>query len=293
MKKGILSLGLILVLLFSLTACSKGEAEITPAPTDAVQEAEPEEDQDISGTITITGSTSVDKILNDMMDEFIASNPDVDIKYTGTGSSAGIEDTLNGINTLGTSSREIKQEEKDAGVIPETFAYDGIAVIVNPANGAEDLTVDDLAKIYSGEINNWSQLGGKDGEIVVVSREGASGTRSAFEELIGLEAAGGLTEATKVVEGNGNVQTTVGGNESAIGYVSFSFLDETVKALTIGGVIANAENTKTGSYPLSRPFLFVYTDKTMTPAAQAFIDFTLSADGQSFVEKHGGIRVDQ
>ncbi len=248
----------------------------------------------LSGTVVITGSTSVEKILNDMIDEFTALNPGVSIEYTGSGSSAGIKDTKAGTNNIGASSRELKEEELDDGTLKsEVFAYDGIAVIVNPKNEAvKDLTEQQLADIYSGKITNWSEVGGTDGDIFVVSREESSGTRSAFEELIALSDAGGLSSTASVSEGNGPVQAAVAGNENAIGYVSFSFIDDTVKALTIEGVEATAELAKAGTYPLSRPFLFCYYDDKATEAGQAFLEFALSEDGQACVDTHGGIRVD-
>lgn len=311
MKKRMLSLVTIMILVIFFTACNNSNTNSNPtaAPEESTQApnentegqdgttTEPTDNadgqnSDLSGTIVITGSTSVDKILNDMIDEFTALNPDLTINYTGSGSSAGIQDTIDGVNTIGVASREIKEEETKAGAIADIFSYDGIAVAVNPANEVADLTVENLAKIFSGEVTNWNQVGGKDAEIVVVSREGASGTRSAFEELIELEDTSGLIENATVVEGNGNVQLTVAGNENAIGYVSFSFMDGTIKALTIDGIEGTAENTKAGTYPLSRPFLFVINANTLTPEAQAFIDFAKSADGQAFVEEHGGIRID-
>ncbi|BCN32324.1 phosphate ABC transporter substrate-binding protein [Anaeromicropila herbilytica] len=246
----------------------------------------------LKGTVVITGSTSVDKIITDMSDEFQALNPDVKINYTGTGSSAGISDSAAGSNTLGVSSRDLKDEEKSDKIHTDIFAYDGIAIAVNPANTVKDITLENLAKIYSGQITNWKDLGGKDAPIVVVSREGSSGTRDAFEELTKLEDAGGLVESATVVEGNGNAQTTVAGNENAIGYVSFSYIDKTVKELTLDGVEPTAEKAKSGEYKLSRPFLFVYNDDTVTPEAKAFIEYAKSADGQAFVEKHGGIKLD-
>ncbi len=227
-----------------------------------------------------------------MIDEFQAINPDVTINYTGTGSSAGIADTLAGSNDLGASSREVKDEEKADNMKSVVWAYDGIAIITNPANATADITLENLAKIYSGEITNWNQVGGSDAPIVLVSREGASGTRSAFEELIKLEDAGGLSADTSVVEGNGNVQMTVASNENAIGYVSFSFIDDTVKALTVEGVEPTSENAKAGSYLLSRPFLFVYDENNYTAQTQAFVEFATSDEGQSYVETHGGIRID-
>lgn len=248
---------------------------------------------DISGNIVITGSTSVEKILNDMKDEFEAQNPDVTIEYTGSGSSAGITDTKSGTNNIGAASREIKEEEKEDALKTEVFAYDGIAIIVNPANEAvKDITEEQLADIYSGKITNWKDVGGNDEDIFVVSREESSGTRSAFEELIKLEDAGGLSGNASVSEGNGPVQAAVAGNENAIGYVSFSFIDDTVKSLTVAGVEPTAELAKSGEYPLSRPFLFCYYDDKVTDAGKAFLEFAISEEGQAAVDNHGGIRVD-
>lgn len=248
---------------------------------------------DISGNIVITGSTSVEKILNDMKDEFEAQNPDVTIEYTGSGSSAGITDTKSGTNNIGAASREIKEEEKEDALKTEVFAYDGIAIIVNPANEAvKDITEEQLADIYSGKITNWKEVGGNDEDIFVVSREESSGTRSAFEELIKLEDAGGLSGNASVSEGNGPVQAAVAGNENAIGYVSFSFIDDTVKSLTVAGVEPTAELAKSGEYPLSRPFLFCYYDDKVTDAGKAFLEFAISEEGQAAVDNHGGIRVD-
>jgi phosphate transport system substrate-binding protein len=290
----------------SLVACGSGESqtaeentttETTEETTEEMAEesAESEEETagDISGTVVITGSTSVEKILTEMKDEFCAMYPNVTIEYTGSGSSAGIKDTKAGTNNIGASSRELKEEEKEDALKTEVFAYDGIAVIVNPANeAASDITVEQLCDIYSGKITNWSEVGGEDGEIFVVSREESSGTRSAFEELIALEDAGGLTSTAAVSEGNGPVQAAVAENANAIGYVSFSFIDDSVKALTVGGVEATAELAKSGEYPLSRPFLFCYYEDKAGEAGKAFLDFALSEDGQICVEDNHGIRVD-
>ncbi|MGN6713962.1 phosphate ABC transporter substrate-binding protein PstS family protein [Anaerocolumna jejuensis] len=307
LKNKVLAVLLTMALVGVLGGCGKSNnasgnagnatTEPTQAATDAATETPAATDtpstDNLSGTVTITGSTSVEKILNDMIDEFTAANPDVTINYTGTGSSAGIADSISGANDIGASSRNLKDDEKTSGLKEVTFAYDGIAVAVNPANTLKNITTEDLAKIFSGQITNWKDVGGKDADIVVVSREGASGTRSAFEELTKLEDAGGLTENATVVEGNGNVQTAVAGNENAIGYVSFSYIDSTVKALTVNDVEGTPENAKSGKYVLSRPFLFVYNEGKASAAAKAFVDFSLSDDGQAFVEKHGGIKLDK
>lgn len=287
----------------SLMACGSGESqnaeentvteETETAAEEKAEEAGNETTGDISGTVVITGSTSVEKILAEMKDEFCAMYPNVTIEYTGSGSSAGIKDTKAGTNNIGTSSRELKEEEKEDALKTEVFAYDGIAVIVNPANeAASDITVEQLCDIYSGKITNWSEVGGEDGEIFVVSREESSGTRSAFEELIALEDAGGLASTAAVSEGNGPVQAAVAENANAIGYVSFSFIDDSVKALTVGGVEPTAELAKSGEYPLSRPFLFCYYEDKAGQAGKAFLDFALSEDGQICVEDNHGIRVD-
>ncbi len=293
----------------SLVACGSGESQTAEESTTtetaenqtteetAEESTESEEETevagDISGTVVITGSTSVEKILTEMKDEFCAMYPNVTIEYTGSGSSAGIKDTKAGTNNIGTSSRELKEEEKEDALKTEVFAYDGIAVIVNPANeAASDITVEQLCDIYSGKITNWSEVGGEDGEIFVVSREESSGTRSAFEELIALEDAGGLASTAAVSEGNGPVQAAVAENANAIGYVSFSFIDDSVKALTVGGVEPTAELAKSGEYPLSRPFLFCYYEDKAGQAGKAFLDFALSEDGQICVEDNHGIRVD-
>lgn len=305
MKK-ILSIIFVLTLVFSLTACGsngdEGETKgTTPATTEANDTAEDEtpevaEDQvegaDLSGTINITGSTSVDKIINDMAADFMALNPDVTINYTGTGSSAGIEDAINDRNDLGASSREVKEEELAEGISTTIFAYDGIATIVHPSNEVADLSMEQILQIYSGEITNWSEVGGVDASINVISREGASGTRSAFEELIGIGDDVELFEDVTVVEGNGTVQSTVAGDENAIGYVSFSFIDETVKALTVEEAEATAENVKAGDYKLSRPFILTYKEENLTPQVSAFLDYILTPDAQVFVEDHGGITVE-
>ena len=297
------------MMVLSLAACGLGESQTTEENnnTEVTGDQETEVDStedtgdtgeatasgDISGTVVITGSTSVEKILTEMKDEFCAMYPNVTIEYTGSGSSAGIKDTKAGTNNIGASSRELKEEEQEDALKTEVFAYDGIAVIVNPANeAAKDITVEQLRDIYSGKITNWSEVGGADGDIFVVSREESSGTRSAFEELIGLEDAGGLTSTAAVSEGNGPVQAAVAENANAIGYVSFSFIDDSVKALTVGGVEATAELAKSGEYPLSRPFLFCYYEDKAGEAGKAFLEFALSEDGQMCVEDNQGIRVD-
>ena len=301
----IFGLLLLLTTVFTMVACStgdKGDKNTVEANTGdnttntgdnnetVAQSKDDIENGDLQGTITITGSTSVEKILLDMADEFMAYNPDVEINYIGTGSSAGIEDSILGVNDIGASSRKLKDSEVSEGLETVTFAYDGIAIITNPANPITNLTMDQILKIYSGQITNWSEVGGENEAIIVVSREGASGTRGAFEELTGLEDIG-LTESATVVEGNGNVQAAVAGNKNAIGYVSFSFINDTVKAVTVEGVEANALEVKADKYVLSRPFLFTYKPEKLSTLAKAFLDYTVTSEAQVAVEQHGGITV--
>ena len=275
MKKEI-ALSMIVIFAVGLTACR----------SNSTNSAEVE-------TIVITGSTSVEKILNEMKDEFQALNPDVVIEYTGSGSSAGITDTKAGTNNIGASSRELKNEEKEDTLKSEVFAFEGIAVIVHPSNQTvSNITEEQLADIYTGKITNWSEVGGRDHEIFVISREESSGTKSAFEELVKLGDAGGLGGNAAVLEGNGPVQAAVAGNENAIGYVSFSYINDTVKPLHVEGIEPTVEQARSGDYPLSRPFIFCYYDDKVTKAGKAFLEYAVSEEGQEAVEHQNGIRID-
>jgi phosphate transport system substrate-binding protein len=276
------AVGVISILFIALTACSGyGKSNVSIG-----------ESQGIEGTIIITGSTSVEAILNDMKEEFMALHPNVKVDYVGSGSSAGIADTKTGTNNIGVLSREIKEEEEESTLKSEAFAYDGIAMIVNPKNKAvTDISKEQLADIYNGEITNWRELGGPDKEIFVISREESSGTRTAFEELIDLKNEGGLTERAAVSEGNGPVQAAVAGNEYAIGYVSFSYIDDTVKPLSVDGTKPTAELAKEGKYPLARPFIFCYDEGGVTDLGKEFLAFAVSEDGQTAVEAHGAIPI--
>lgn len=243
----------------------------------------------LEGSITISGSTSVEKVMVGLAEEFMALNPDVDITYEAIGSSAGIKNADQGVTMLGTASRNLKEKEVAWGLESKAIAYDGIAVITHPSNGVSDLTKEQVSAIYKGEITNWSEVGGFNEEIVVVSREDGSGTRGAFEEIVDFEDA--LTASAILAEGNGNVQTTVAGNPNAIGYVSFTYINDTVKGVKIAGVEPTTENVLAQSYSISRPFLMVYHKDNVDHVTQLFTDFIFSADGQTVVEDKGGIPV--
>lgn len=264
----------VLLLSFSLSGCGNTKTPVGFS--------------EISGEINGGGSTSVQKIIDAEGSEFGALHPAVKFTYSGTGSSDGIKNTANGTYSFGCASRELKEAEK-TDLTEMVFAYDGIAVVVNKNNPVENLTKDQIKAIYTGKINNWKEVGGEDRPIAVVSREDGAGTRTAVEEL--LDFTEQLKPSATVKEGNGNVQSTVSANPNAIGYVSITFVDSSVKALRVEGVEATMENVLNKTYGLSRPFLALYNEKTITPQTKAFLDFIMTDEGQTIVEKNGGISV--
>lgn len=286
--KSLLGLVLVATVVLSFVGCGKTEPEEQPKTEVTTPENETETDM-LSGEVAVSGSTSVEKIGNAEGEEFTALNADVTFSYEAIGSSAGIKNAHEGVTPIGASSRNLKDEEKAWGMTEVVIAYDGIAVVTHPSNPVKDLTLEQIQGIYKGEITNWSEVGGADQKIVVVSREDGSGTRGAFEEL--LEFEGALTADAMIAEGNGNVQTTVAGNEQAIGYVSLTTMDETVKAVLVNGIEATVENVLAETYKISRPFLMVYHEENMTPVTKAFIDFILSEEGQAIVTENHGIPV--
>ena len=241
-------------------------------------------------TIAVSGSTSVGPLMEKVAKAYEAKNSNVSIEINQVGSSAGIKDTINGVAELGMSSRDLKDEEKASGVEGTAIAYDGIAVIVNPANKVTNLTLEQLKDVYTGKITNWKDLGGEDGQIVVVSREDGSGTRDAFQEIVGYKSEELVADAT-IADGSGNIKTTVSGNKNAIGFVSFSYVDNTVNAIELNGVKPEEELAKSGEYKLSRPFLIVTKKDTLTDEGKKVIDYILSEEGQKIVEEDKLIKV--
>ena len=235
-------------------------------------------------TIAVSGSTSVGRLMEKVAKAYEAKNSNVSIEINQVGSSAGIKDTINGVAELGMSSRDLKDEEKASGAEGTAIAYDGIAVIVNPANKVTNLTLEQLKDVYTGKITNWKDLGGEDGQIVVVSREDGSGTRDAFQEIVGYKSEELVADAT-IGDGSGNIKTTVAGNKNSIGFVSFSYVDDTVSAIEVNGVKPEEELAKSGEYKLSRPFLIVTKKDTLTDEGQKVIDYILSEEGQKIVEE--------
>ena len=229
-------------------------------------------------TISMSGSTSVGPLMEKIQPIYEEKNSNIELEIQMTGSGAGIKDVENGTSEIGMSSRELKEEES-AKLKGTLICYDGIAALVNPNNKVKDITVEQLKDIYTGKITNWKELGGDDKPIVVVSREDGSGTRDGFQQAVGFKSEE-LTQDATIVDGSGAVQTTVSGNENAIGYASFEYIDDTVSALVVENVQATAENVKNGTYKVSRPFVLVTKEDTLTEAGQALIDFVLSEEGQ-------------
>ena len=241
-------------------------------------------------TISISGSTSVGPLMEKIQEKYEEENNNVTLEIQQNGSGAGIKDVISGISEIGMSSRELKDEEKGS-VQGTTVAYDGIALLVNPENPVKNISLEDVKKIYTGEITNWKEIGGDDAPIVVVSREEGSGTRDAFQEIVGYESEELLKDAT-ISDGSGAVKTTVAGNKNAIGFASFEYIDNTVSALNINDVEPTADNVKSGDYKLSRPFILVTKEGSLTENGQKLIDFVLSAEGQQIVEENKLITIE-
>ena len=283
MKK-FLSLALTAALALSiLTAC--GSKNDTPADTGADSNAPAE--TTISGTVSTDGSTSMEKVINSLGESFMAMNKDVKFTYNPTGSGSGIQAVSEGRCDIGLSSRALKDDEKASGLTETILALDGIAIVVNPENPVSDLDVDTIAKIYTGEITNWKDVGGNDAEIVLIGREAGSGTRDGFESITDTKDA---CQYRQELTSTGDVINTVSQNPDAIGYASLSAVGDSVKALTVGGVEATEATVKDGSYVVQRPFVLVTKEDTeLSPAAQAFFDYALSADAASIIAAAGAV----
>ena len=239
----------------------------------------------LSGKVATDGSTSMEKVIGALKETFEAKNAGVEVTYNPTGSGSGIKAVQEGRCDIGLSSRDLKAEEKEAGLTGTVLAYDGIAVIVNPENTVEDLTVEQIAAIYKGEITNWSEVGGMDAEIVLVGREAGSGTRSGFEEIVGVED---LCQYRQELTSTGDVITAVSQNPGAIGYASLASVKDTVKAIKVGGVAPSDETVKDETYAIQRPFVLVTKEGTaLTETAQAFFDFITSEAAREVITAAG------
>ena len=272
----------------SLAACGSGEE--VPSSSAAVPAGSEAAQSELSGSIQMVGSTSMEKLANALSEVFMEKYPDVTVTAEFVGSGAGIEAVNNGTAEIGNSSRNLKDEEKEAGAVENIVAIDGIAVCVDPANTVTGLTREQLTNIYNGAITNWSEIGGTDTPIVVVGREAGSGTRGAFEELLELEDACAYANE---LDSTGAVMAKVASTPGAIGYVSLDVLDDTVVALDLEGVAATAENIKAGNYFLSRPFVMATKGaiSEQSELVQAWFDFVMSEEGQEIAAEVGLITV--
>ena len=249
-----------------------------------------EEDTTISDKVTVSGSTSVGPLMEKEAEKFKEENVGINVEINQLGSSAGIKDAITGTVQIGMSSRDLKEQEKAEGLIEVEIAYDGIAIITNKSNKIKSLTMTQVKDIYTGKITNWKDVGGKDGAIVVVSREDGSGTRDAFQEIVGYTSEE-LVKDAQIGDGSGNIKTTVSGNEHAIGFISFEYIDDSINAVKIDNVEPTASNVKNDSYKVSRPFLLVYKEDNLKENGNKLINFILSEEGQKIVEENGLIRI--
>ena len=269
MKKFI-SIVLAAVLALSLAACGSGN---------------PGGSTGLSGTVSTDGSTSMEKVIGALKETFEGMHDGVEVTYNPTGSGAGITAVAEGRCDIGLSSRALKDSEKEQGLVGTVLAYDGIAVIVNPENTVEDLTVETIAKIFTGEITNWSELGGIDAEIVLIGREAGSGTRGGFEEIVGVED---LCQYRQELTSTGDVITAVAQNPGAIGYASLASVKDTVKAIKVNGVAPSEETVKNETYAIQRPFVLVTKEGVeLSETAKAFFDFITSADANEVITAAG------
>ena len=244
----------------------------------------------LSGNVATGGSTSMKNVIAALTEGFAEVEPGVTVSYDPTGSGAGITGATDKTLDIGLSSRALKDDEK-ADVDGTTIALDGIAIIVNNASKVEDLTVDQLKQMFTGEITNWSEVGGDDGEIVLIGREAGSGTRDGFESIVDVKDS---CKYAQELTATGAVISAVEANPLAIGYASLSAVGDTVKMVTVGGVECSEETVKDGSYEVQRPFVFV-TNKsvTMSEQAQAFFDFATSADAADLIRTAGAVPVNE
>ena len=249
-------------------------------------------DSSNSNKITISGSTSVGPVVEILGEDFEAKNEGVSIEVQQIGSSAGIKNAIDGTSQIGMASRDLKEEEKSAGLQETKIAIDGIAVITNKNNPVKNLTTDQVKDIYTGKITNWKEVGGNDAPIVVVSREEGSGTRDGFQEIIGFESTELLKDA-QVSDGSGNIKSTVEGNENSIGYISFGYVDDAINALKVNDVEPTADNVTNSSYPIARPFLLVDKQDGLSENGKKLIDFVLSEEGQQIMEDEGFIKINK
>lgn len=301
-KKNFILMALAFFLLTTLLAACGGNSADEEATDDNTENnveetdnaesdngnADDEEASSLEGTITMAGSTSVQPLSEELAAAFMQIHPDTRLEVSGGGSGAGVTAAQENAADFGAASREIKDDE--TGVEAFVIAIDGIGIVVHPDNPVSDMALEDVAKIFSGEITNWSEVGGDDVDIVVVSREDGSGTRGAFEDIVLGDAA--LVDSALIHNSTGGVLEAVANDPNAIGYASTGSVNDSVKALLIDGAEPTVENIQSGEYAVSRPFNYVTNEEAeLSELARAFLDFVLSDEGQAIVEEMGFVPV--
>ena len=304
MRKSIAIIAAAVLAMGALTACGSSAEETTAAATTAAAaeadteteaaaettEAETEaEAEELSGSVSTDGSTSMESVIGILGESFMQLHPDVTFTYNPTGSGSGITAVQEGRCDIGLSSRALKDEETAGGLKGETVALDGIAIIVNNENPVTDLSLDQIAQIYKGEITNWSEVGGNDEEIVLIGREAGSGTRDGFESITGTED---LCQYRQELTSTGDVITTVSQNPAAIGYASLASVSDQTKTLTVDGVEPTEDTVRDGSYKIQRPFVLVTKDgEALSAQAQAFYDYAMSSDVADLIAQAGAVAI--
>ena len=289
MKKTLALLLTLALSMAALTGC--GSKTDAPAADSTDSTTGTETPAALSGSVSTNGSTSMEKVIGILSEQFMADNSGVSVTYDPTGSGAGIEAASNGSADIGLSSRALKDEETAGGLTGTTVALDGIAVIVNAGSKVEDLSVEQIAQIFTGEITDWSEVGGDPGAISCIGRESGSGTRDGFESITDTKDSCKLDQE---LTSTGGVIEAVAGNPNAIGYASLSAVEgkDTIKALTVGGVACTEETVLDGSYAIQRPFVLVTrTGEALSPAAQAFFDFATSSAANDLIKSAGAVPV--
>ena len=286
MKK-ILAFALSAVMALALLAGCGNQTDNNSSSNDNGGDAGDTPAASVSGTVSTDGSTSMEKVIGALSESYMAANKDVTVNYNPTGSGAGITAVQEGTCDIGLSSRALKDEEKAAGLKETVLAYDGIAIIVHPDNPVSDLSIEQIAKLYTGEITNWKDVGGSDAEVVLIGREAASGTRDGFESITGTKDK---CQYRQELTSTGDVITAVSQNPDAIGYASLASIKDSVKALNVDGVTPSEASVKDGSYKVQRPFVLVTVEgKALSSAAQSFFDYATSADAADIIAKAGAV----
>ena len=286
MKK-ILAFALSAVMALALLAGCGNQTDNNSSNNDNGGDAGDTPAASVSGTVSTDGSTSMEKVIGALSESYMAANKDVTVNYNPTGSGAGITAVQEGTCDIGLSSRALKDEEKAAGLKETVLAYDGIAIIVHPDNPVSDLSIEQIAKLYTGEITNWKDVGGSDAGVVLIGREAASGTRDGFESITGTKDK---CQYRQELTSTGDVITAVSQNPDAIGYASLAAIKDSVKALSVDGVTPSEATVKDGSYPVQRPFVLVTVEgKALSAAAQSFFGYATSADAADIIAKAGAV----